>query len=53
MLKHIGDVTATIHVQDQKILQVCVERNQLRHDVNRLQVQITDLERRVGFLSLL
>ena len=35
-LKHIEDVIATVQVQDQQNLQVCVELDQLQHDVNRL-----------------
>jgi hypothetical protein len=51
-LKHIENVTATVRVMDQKILQVCVERDQLRHNVDHLQMRITKLEKpRVGFLS--
>ena len=50
-LKHIEDVTATVQVHDQKILQVCVERDQLRHNFDRLQLRIAELERLVGYLS--
>ena len=47
-LKHIEDVITTAQVQDQKILQVCIEHNQLQHDINRLQAQITDLDLQPG-----
>ena len=49
--KRIEEVATTAQVQDQKILQVCVERNKLQHDINRLQMQIAELKRCVGFLS--
>ena len=53
MMKCREDETATVQVQDQKILQVCVERDQLRHKVNRLQPRIAELERRLFFCRTL
>jgi hypothetical protein len=37
-LKHTKEVMATVQVQEQKILQLCVARCKLRHDANRLHM---------------
>ena len=47
-LNHTEDVTVIVQMQDEKILLVCVERNQLQYSVGCIQTQITDLNCRVG-----